>query len=202
MSKLLACVFIAAPVFAQGFSGGLHLNGALATGSLQSDDLGGTHKTITAGIGGGHLAYAFDKTDELALVINALSWKGDTASPLPGLTLSNDYTFFQFGLDWRHRLGGVSNSGLVGGVNLTHLKRNLSTTYVQSTVDFVSTEEFTQSGRPGIKLGGFYRPAHWFSLEGSFNHVLLKKQGGTPDRLNSATWFQISLIFHFGAKST
>lgn len=201
MSKLYACVLMAVPVFAQGFSGGVHLNGALAAGSLRSDDMGGTHKAIAAGIGGGHLAYALDKTDELALVLNAVGWKGDAVSPLPGLTLTNDYTFLQFGLDWRHGLGGVPDTGLVGGAYLTRMKRNLSTTYADPLGKLVSTSEFTQSGRPGIKLGGFYRPTRWFSLEGSINHVFLEKRAGTPDRINAATWFQISAIFHFGGRS-
>ncbi len=189
------------PLAAQGFSGGLHLNGVVALGPLNTDEAGGTHKAFAFNLGGGHVAYAFDARNELVLGFNAANWKGSRTSPLPGLYLTNDYTFHQVGLDWRHRYANAPQFGCVGGLSLaTRVERNLSVEPSVALGSFGSTDITTQSNRPGVKVGTFFRPVSWFSLEGSLNHVWLKKRPGTADRLDSASWLQVSAIFHFGTK--
>lgn len=186
------------PVFAQGLSGGLHVNAVVAVGGLRTDEAGGVNKTFSVTLGGGHLAYVLTPTDEVALVLNGAGWKGNALSPIPGMSLTNDYDLIQVGLDWRHRIGSNSSWSLVGGLNATRVKRNLSIEPSLSLGTPGSTTILTQSGRPGLKGGVSFQTVRWFSVEGSFNHVWLEKRPGTPDRLDSASWLQVSAIFHFG----
>lgn len=191
MIRKILCLISVSPVWAQGFSGGLHVNGLIAVGDLKTDEAGGTRKALSANLGGGHVAYALNERDELALTLNAAAWNGNSISPIPGLSATNDYTFLQLGLDWRHRLQGAQGLGLVGGLNLTRVKRNFTVAPSVVLGSFGSTNVYTQSGRPGLKVGAFIHPVGWFSLEGTLNHVLMEKKANTADRLDSASWLQV-----------
>ncbi len=176
-------------------NGGIHTGLMLPTGDFNDKrGPGGDYLGAKDGLGlhfGGHLDLNFTPQNQLRLhlTLNGFSSKEqDFFSD----NRQNTFSIAQLGGDYVHNFTNPSRGGyFLAGASLNQVK-------ARATFATSPDAEVTQSGRPGIRVGGGFNFNRAFSLEGSFNSISVDKDG--PDGLgfDAITWVGVSAVFRFG----
>jgi len=202
-TKLLALSLLAATgLWAQGvrMNGGLQAGLSLPTGDFADKKTsGGDYLGANEGLGlhfGGHLDFNFTSHHQLRLVAQSngfVSKKQDTFSGgFYDGSRQNTFGVAQFGADYVFNAGSPSRGGyFLAGVNVNRV-------LAKAEFSLYRDKEITQSGRPGLRIGGGYTFNRVFSLEGHLNSVSVEKNGVDGLGYDAITWLAVSAVFRFG----
>ncbi len=190
---LLALAVAASPALvAQDLTGGLQAGLAKPFGDFESKNPYG----VKDGNGvqfGGHLNFHFNRQHALRLHLDTFGFSGDSVRD-GGQYRDNTYGVLQFGADYVLTFNNPSRGPLfLAGVTVNKVK-------AKATWDFLPDAEATQNGRLGIRVGGGYAFNHWFSLEGTINHVAVDKGGADGFGIDALTWVGATAVFRFGGR--
>ena len=117
------------------------------------------------------------------------SWGGFAAS-------RNDFGALQAGADWVYQLEQPYRGWYtLAGASLNQVKDSWD--YVNSAGRRVSGSS-SQGGKLGVRGGGGYAFSRRFALEGTLNQIFVDAHGGDGFGFDTATWIQVSAVFHFG----
>ncbi|MBK9795548.1 MAG: hypothetical protein IPP58_03470 [Holophagaceae bacterium] len=202
-TRMLALSLLATTgLWAQGVrvNGGLQAGLSLPTGDFADKKASdGNYLGANDGAGahfGGHLDFNFTPHHQLRLMAQSngfASKKQDTFSGgFYDGTRQNTFGVAQFGADYVFNAGSPSRGGyFLVGVNVNRV-------IAKAEFSFYGDSEVTQSGRPGLRIGGGYTFNRVFSLEGHLNSVSVEKNGIDGLGYDAITWLAVSAVFRFG----
>jgi len=181
-------------------NGGLQVGLNLPTGDFaDKKDIDGTYLGANSGAGlhfGGHLDFNFTQHHQLRLIANSNGFASKEQHIYSGGffdgTRQNSFGVAQFGADYVYNAVSPTRGGyFLVGLNINQVK-------AKAEFSFYSNTEITQSGRPGLRVGGGYNFNRVFSLEGHLNSVSVEKNGIDGLSYDAITWLAVSAVFRFG----
>ncbi len=181
-------------------NGGLQVGLSLPTGDFaDKKDFDGSYLGANEGLGvhfGGHFDFNFTPHHQLRLVAQSNGFGSKkqnlfSAGFYDG-TRQNTFGVAQFGADYVYNAGSPTRGGyFLAGLNLNRV-------VAKAEYSFYADTEITQSGRPGLRVGGGYNFNRLFSLEAHVNGVSVEKNGIDGLGYDTITWLAVSAVFRFG----
>lgn len=202
MTFLTLAILTSTSLMAQSvrMNGGLQAGLNFPTGDFaDTKSPAGTFLGANEGLGlhfGGHLDFNFTSHHQLRLVAQSNGFASKKQDLFSGGsfdgTRQNTFGVGQFGADYVYNAGSPSRGGyFLVGVNLNRV-------VAKAEFSFSPDLEITQSGRPGLRVGGGYNFNRVFSLEGHLNSVSVEKNGIDGLGYDAITWLAVSAVFRFG----